>query len=279
MSHYVVLALLTAEQAIDRQTTESSLEELLEPFSENREVEPYQRECHCIGWNAKMKAIELAKTEGHDIEAIRTEYWQRPEEERTDENWKAVIEPLQNAQDAHEKAQPDYKKPDPECERCNGTGTYESQYNPQSKWDWWVIGGRWTGLLVPNYDPSKDPDNIVTCSLCNGTGTRPDGVLRFGKEWAESCNGCNGCNGTGKSVKWPSGWKQFDGDIMPLAQVSDETLPFAILTPDGKWFEKGKMGWFGMSSDEKSEEEWAQTVKNVRAEYGDCIAVVVDCHI
>lgn len=279
MSHFVVLALLTADQALNREMTEKSLSTLLEPFSEHLEVEPYEQPCGCIGWNAKIKGIELAKAEGHSVDELRKVFHQRPEEERTQENWLEAIKPLEDAQEAHTKAQPDYKKPDPECDECKGTGTHESTYNPKSKWDWWVIGGRWSGLFDKDYDPSNDPDNIETCFLCNGTGTRPDGVLQFGQQWADAMNGCNGCKGTGKAVKWPSNWKQFDGDIKPLAQVSNDTIPFAILTPDGKWFEKGKMGWWGMVSDEKAEEDWAKTVANVRAEYGGTIAVVVDCHI
>lgn len=266
MSHFVVLALLTPEQATDRKTIEKSLETLLEPFSEHRQVESYQRECYCVGWKAKTEAIKLAKADGIDNFKIKTDYYNLPEEEKTDDKWAAMIQPYIDACDAHEKAQPDYNKPDPNCSICDGVGTYKSEYNPQSKWDWWTIGGRWTGMLSPDYDPNKDPDNIKTCNFCNGTGKR-------------SGDDCNSCNGTGQAIKWPTEWKEFDGDIMPLAQVSDETIPFAILTPDGRWFERGEMGWFGMVKDEKEESSWAKTVQHVRAEYGDSIAVVVDCHI
>ncbi len=33
------------------------------------------------------------------------------------------------------------------CPSCHGKGTYPSTYNPDSKWDWWVVGGRWNGQL------------------------------------------------------------------------------------------------------------------------------------
>jgi hypothetical protein len=31
---------------------------------------------------------------------------------------------------------------DPKCGECKGTGIYKSTYNPNSKWDWYSIGGR-----------------------------------------------------------------------------------------------------------------------------------------
>ena len=44
---------------------------------------------------------------------------------------------------------------------------------PASKWDWWAVGGRWTGLFS-DYDPSADVKNWSVCDLCGGTGTRTD---------------------------------------------------------------------------------------------------------
>lgn len=34
------------------------------------------------------------------------------------------------------------------CTECNGTGTYIARYNPNAQWDWYVIGGRWNGILT-----------------------------------------------------------------------------------------------------------------------------------
>jgi len=56
-------------------------------------------------------------------------------------------------------------------------------------------------------------------------------------------------------------------------------VPFSILL-DGEWYEKGKMGWWGMVSDEKGQEEWNAKV----AELYDTLAddawlILMDCHI
>jgi hypothetical protein len=91
-------------------------------------------------------------------------------------------------------------------------------------YDWYQVGGRWTGLL-DGYDPEKDPANIKTCDLCGGTGSRPNGLEQFGAEWVKSTNGCNGCSGTGKRVEWPTQWKSRDGDTIPVTDLTEELYP------------------------------------------------------
>src|SRR5438309_6822465 len=42
-----------------------------------------------------------------------------------------------------------------------------------------------------------DASPMITCDLCNGTGTRPD-AARFGPQWLKWSGGCNGCQGMGE---------------------------------------------------------------------------------
>lgn len=81
-----------------------------------------------------------------------------------------------------------------------------------SRWDWWQIGGRWTGFLS-GYDPAKDEANWSTCSRCNGTGKRPD---------KEVANGCNGCAGTGRSLNFS--FVDHEGDIIRKGDVKWDEL-------------------------------------------------------
>ncbi len=94
--------------------------------------------------------------------------------------------------------------------------------NPRSFWDWWQIGGRWTGALS-DYNPAADPANVEICDLCSGTGSRPDGA-RFGAEWMESTGGCNGCGGKGTRTKWPTAWARYDGDVARWGDVRERVL-------------------------------------------------------
>src|SRR5258706_1000221 len=94
-------------------------------------------------------------------------------------------------------------------------GKFYDLTNPRAKWDWWQVGGRWTGSLIPQYDPSEDERNKETCTLCSGTGKRAD---------MPDQEKCNGCDGTGVSKKWPTSWARIEGDQMRLGDIPLITL-------------------------------------------------------
>ena len=52
----------------------------------------------------------------------------------------------------------DKGKPDPKCIECKGTGQHKTNYNPRSKWDWWVIGGRFDGKVSKSGKPRTSED-------------------------------------------------------------------------------------------------------------------------
>jgi len=159
---------------------------------------------------------------------------------------------------------------------CAGTGVVTSIYNPKSKWDFYQIGGRYTGRLMDGYNPEKDPENWEMCFLCHGTGLRDDemGVKEREKDPNYKCNGCV----KGKALKHASQWKKFSGDVLPLMTVKPNVIPFAIVTPDGQWHEKGKMGWWAMVSDE--DDDWDKKAKEILDKHREnTVAIAVDCHI
>lgn len=102
-------------------------------------------------------------------------------------------------------------------------GRWYRKTNKNKKWDFWQVGGRWTGMLMPTYEPEQDPRNKETCSICNGTGQRND---QLGKEQrlADPTYTCNGCKGTGIEVKWPTEWAKISGDQTMLKDVPFEAL-------------------------------------------------------
>jgi hypothetical protein len=164
------------------------------------------------------------------------------------------------------------------------------------QWDWFQIGGRWTGML-DGYDPSKDPANWRTCDLCDGTGTRtvPTGDPDFKPEPGR-CNGCqtvvgNNEDGTyklgpqvegqpGMRVEWPTGWPTHPGDVMGVADVlekwdGEKHTPFAIVTPDGEWH--ARESWDGVEFVERPG-DWPAFVREQLEMYPNRRVVVVDCH-
>jgi hypothetical protein len=143
-------------------------------------------------------------------------------------------------------------------------------------WDWWSLGGRWTGAL-DGYDPEQDERNLEVCDLCQGTGDRKD--LEPPK-WKAECGGCNGCHGKGKRAKWPTEWARHDGDIVPvetLTQEQYEKFYHIVIDGWGHWAGKEYVPWA-----EKPEDSFVMKAMPpldwIKRECPNYLAVVADVH-
>jgi hypothetical protein len=111
-------------------------------------------------------------------------------------------------------------------ENIGEDGSIFSTSNPNGFWDYYQIGGWYTGIH-DNYDPIKDPENFETCFLCHGTGFRIDDAGRLARK-EDPTYTCNGCGEydienhkwtlskdrkPGISVKYPTNWVKHDGDV------------------------------------------------------------------
>jgi hypothetical protein len=124
MSHYTVLV------AIDpTDPSRPNLEAALAPFDENMEVEPYR---------------EYETGEPAD-------YWSWEKTADVPEPTWAQVAEFHNAKYDDEPLHVDDE----------GRAYTVSTYNPKSKWDWWSVGGRWTGWFQvrPEYIGHKDVIN------------------------------------------------------------------------------------------------------------------------
>lgn len=146
-------------------------------------------------------------------------------------------------------------------------------------WDWWQVGGRWTGVWG-EYDASKDPRNVETCRVCGGTGRRED-AARFGEAWMEQMRGCNGCLGEGTAQKWPTQWAEYDGDIVTVrAFLNNPTAlrrPLTVFLPDGSYISRESYDPNSGFS-QITEDEWHALVNDTLAAHADQALVVVDYH-
>lgn len=288
MSHFVVVCFCEPNSNNDYQ---EAIDKLLAPYNENLEVDEYDKDCYCINSEAMRAGNEAAEKElGTTIEEIRKKFWANPLNQELDGKakdaaWKDEIAPMREARERHTRAHDMFMKPDSSCENCHGTGKYKSTYNPKSKWDWYVIGGRWEGCLKPDYDPDNDPRNYSTCEHCNGAGIRDDwatidanGNRVFKDKHAEYCNGCNGCHGTGKSRNWENAPVE-GGNFRKVSELAPDFLPFAFVTPDGEWHEKGEMFWFAITTNEQDENTWRKEWFKAVNGNPNHVAVIVDCHI
>lgn len=82
-----------------------------------------------------------------------------------------------------------------------------------------------------------------------------------------------------------SGWGFDLGDYqISREQYGENASKRAMMTyavvKDGEWFQKGKMGWFGMSKDEMTEDAWIEKFNElVDSASDDTVFTLVDCHI
>jgi hypothetical protein len=147
------------------------------------------------------------------------------------------------------------------------------------EWDWYQIGGRWTGLLS-GYNPEGDPDNHHPCQICRGTGYRNDAVL---------VGPCNACGGIGVRVAWPTAWKAHAGDVATVAEAVARDVQFSrLVTPDRVWHmavaEYGDDLFFLPTEEAWRERDaahkaaWAAECRRLLAEHPHDLLVVVDIH-
>lgn len=122
MSHFTVTVVAASKEAVD---------DLLAPYNENTEVEPY------VNWNREIAAKEhekrLAdlreKIASNDTEKYNIEYCvSRLAELEASSAEEFYLERLSHYEEENVK---------------DGEGY--STYNPKSKWDWYEVGGRWDG--------------------------------------------------------------------------------------------------------------------------------------
>jgi hypothetical protein len=132
-------------------------------------------------------------------------------------------------------------------------GGYGYWCNPDAKWDWFLIGGRWCGMF-----PLKDG--------VEGEKGRLPMIMR-GEEVPDDRFDI--------SMK-----KDIDWDAMVDEDGNPNFAPFALVTEDGEWIERGAMGWWCMVGNEKDQDDWDKIVKNILDKVpDDTYIAAVDCHI
>lgn len=127
------------------------LEDVMAPFSEHLEVDPYVTDCYC----------QYSKLRGKYELLYETYLTNMMARAKITPDVKTHHEILDYAKQKCMKFEGIYQPPKQPCPDCENTGVFMSKYNPNSQWDWWEIGGRWNECL---YD--LDRQNIPTAIKC-----------------------------------------------------------------------------------------------------------------
>lgn len=79
-----------------------------------------------------------------------------------------------------------------------------------------------------------------------------------------------------------NGGNSTDEDYVSEIDWEKSGTPFAFVTPNGEWHERGKMGWWACVSDEKAKGDWETEFRDTISELKnnkDIMVTLVDCHI
>ncbi len=142
----------------------------MEPYDENRQVAPYV--CY-----TREKAAEEIKATAHRLELII---------ERREAGYD-IDKCRQNLDDLR-RTTPEqrYQERLRLCETFNDCGEPVSTYNPASKWDWYVVGGRWDGWMN-DLETSNEriEDNIATTHDVIARNKIPHAIITPDGQWHE----------------------------------------------------------------------------------------------
>lgn len=254
MSHFTVLVLTKPNG--------KTVDELLAPYSEELEVAPYV-------YRTKEEIIENAKkNKSRILDRLK-------EKNETPNDWDKKYLNAETDEDFY------LAERDDNCYEYDEKGNELSTYNPDSKWDWYSIGGRWAGLLRTfngccnstlisdlNFEIDSEEYNkylrfwevVVDGDIIREDEDKEEFYNWYSKEW----------------------YIKTYHDKETYAKLSSSLSTYAVVTPDGVWHEKGKMGWWGISSETPEKAlDWELHFKErfIDTAEPDWTATVVDCHI
>lgn len=209
-------------------------------------------------------------------------------------------------------------------------GRYGYWENPNKKWDWYRVGGRWSGLLKlkPGAQGLTGERGVMGSKFAEGAdradqarkrdidfdGMRADEEAKARERWYH----CRAIVGNELWESWEQvrdvrckddieaarefyrnqpaivklraadddryGWETDDKLTWSLdnyiQQARDRAgVTFAVLH-EGKWHERGEMGWWACVSNEKPEGQWEREFSRLLDGLpDDALLTVVDCHI
>lgn len=201
--------------------------------------------------------------------------------------------------------------------------------NPNKKWDWHELGGRWTGFFALKMGGAGVSGRPGLMTKANIDPTRADAALKRDIDFDamrdmaelkararyahfhEVIKGCpfpgtfkdfvtlvNEDYDQARKMYWAQPAMQallavpgeFPGRAEPedYAVTADEYArrarakacsTFAVVK-DGKWYERGSMGWWGCVSDEMDDDEWlTEFNRAIDDTPDDTLFSIFDCHI
>lgn len=198
-------------------------------------------------------------------------------------------------------------------------GSWYKHTNPNSKWDWWVVGGRWSGFFKLKETSKEELDENEDSFLKRDIDfekMRNDVAVKAEKRYDAVYKAIKGTevNESWKSVIERIGDRNkaidfynsqerviafkkltekndlfgffasveeynIDRDTYIKQERNSAITTYAVVK-DGVWYEKGEMGWWGISFNEIEQKEWNERFNElVDSCSDDTLFTLVDAHI
>jgi hypothetical protein len=175
-------------------------------------------------------------------------------------------------------------------------------FNPNAKWDWYQLGGRWTGYFkLKSGKHGELGDFSLVSSRRAEYGTADQAYKRdidFERmeqdQFEETSATYDKFEAGYKAGTLKPGDAYWEYGVENTGEDAEHYVPetreqylkrcapvrtFAVLK-DGVWIEKGEMGWFGITSNEKDPDDWNDEYKKLIDSLPDnTLLSVFDCHI
>ena len=283
MSHFTV-AVITAKK--------EKLEEMLAPYDEGVEVEPYIE-------RTKKEIIEKARKWKED-------FLKKQKEGKKLSDWEFKYINAETDEELYQVEMDEYEQYDED-------GNKLSTYNPDSKWDWYSVGGRWRNSLLTKEDNEDVISETSLEDLMNqGSNLRKESPI--GYKWVDGARikdidfkkAIEFQNTYNKAIRF---WETYVEGQEPITEEEKENIKFELykkeyyieryqtkenyakvqstfscwaLLDETGWHEKGKMGWWAMNDSTKDSEQlflekFTETIN--KTENQDKYLIIVDCHI
>jgi hypothetical protein len=152
-------------------------------------------------------------------------------------------------------------------------------YNPQGIWDWYVVGGRWSGELKTKDGESVNYAQIKDINFDVIEEDRNE-AIRFWEIVVEKRPLLEGEESI-FSMWTPEYYIERYGNKEGYVNHFSRMSTYGVIDYEGNYYEQGRMGWFGMTdanaeSTNDYKAKFDEIIKNANPEH---YFVLVDCHI